>query len=142
MAKLKEPSRDAEGKTYAEPRRTQRVRIGMSVVIRGTETDQVFEEKTRTITVNANGCLVLLGTKVKRGQNLRIINPQTQEELACRVCFLGETRDGKSEVAFEFSEPSPKFWRIAFPPNDWDPSERKRAGAPTPHNPPTHAKSS
>ncbi|MGB8542047.1 MAG: hypothetical protein WCD49_10480 [Candidatus Acidiferrales bacterium] len=141
MSKLKEPSRDAEGKTYAEPRRTQRVSIGMSVVVRGTEPDHTFEEKTKTITVNANGCLVLLGTKVKRGQNLRIINPQTQEELACTVCFLGETRDGKSEVAFEFSEPAPKFWRIAFPPNDWDPSERKRAGAPHSHTP-THAKSS
>jgi Fe-S cluster assembly iron-binding protein IscA len=142
MAKLKETSRDAEGKIYAEPRRTQRVRIGMSVVIRGTEPDQTFEEKTKTVTVNANGCLVLLSTKVKRGQKLKIINPQTQEELACTVCFLGESRDGKSEVAFEFSEAAPKFWRIAFPPNDWDPSERKRAGAPTAKTPPTHAKSS
>ncbi len=142
MSNVKETSRDAEGKTYVEPRRTQRVRIGMSVVVQGTDGNQQFEEKTKTITVNANGCLVLLGTKVKRGQALKIINPQTQEALTCAVCFLGESRDGKSEVAFEFSEPSPKFWRIAFPPNDWDPAERKRAGAPTPRTPPTHAKSS
>jgi Fe-S cluster assembly iron-binding protein IscA len=137
MSKLTEPSRDAEGKTYAEPRRTQRVRIGMSVVFSGTDGDKQFEEKTKTITVNANGCLVLLATKVKRGQTLKIINPQTQEELACTVCFLGESRDGKSEVAFEFSEPAPKFWRIAFPPNDWDPAERKRAGTPTAQTPHT-----
>src|ERR1700683_178753 len=140
MSKLTEPSRDAEGKTYAEPRRTQRVRIGMPVVLCGTDGDKPFEEKSKTITVNANGCLVLLATKVKRGQSLKIINPQTQEELTCTVCFLGESRDGKSEVAFEFSESAPKFWRIAFPPNDWDPSERKRAGAPHSHTP-THAKS-
>jgi len=135
MSKLKDPSRDAEGKTYAEPRRTQRVRIGMSVVLCGTDGDKAFEEKSKTITVNANGCLVLLATKVKRGQTLKIINPQTQEELTCTVCFLGESRDGKSEVAFEFSEPAPIFWRIAFPPNDWDPAERKRAGTPTVHTP-------
>jgi hypothetical protein len=137
MSKLTEPSRDAEGKTYAEPRRTQRVRIGMSVVFSGTDGDKPFEEKSKTITVNANGCLVLLATKVKRGQTLKIINPQTQEELTCTVCFLGESRDGKSEVAFEFSEPAPKFWRIAFPPNDWDPAERKRAGTPKVHTPHT-----
>jgi hypothetical protein len=137
MSKLTEPSRDAEGKTYAEPRRTQRVRIGMSVVFSGTLGDKPFEEKSKTITVNANGCLVLMATKVKRGQTLKIINPQTQEELTCTVCFLGESRDGKSEVAFEFSEPAPKFWRIAFPPNDWDPAERKRAGTPTVHTPHT-----
>jgi hypothetical protein len=135
MSELKVPSRDAEGKTYAEPRRTQRVRIGMSVVLCGTAGDKRFEEKSKTITVNANGCLVLLATKVKRGQSLKIINAQTQEELPCTVCFLGESRDGKSEVAFEFSEPAPKFWRIAFPPNDWDPAERKRAGRPTVHTP-------
>jgi hypothetical protein len=135
MSKLKGSSQDAEGKTYAEPRRTQRVRIGMSVVLCGTDGDKPFEEKSKTITVNANGCMVLLATKVKRGQSLKIINPQTQEELTCTVCFLGESRDGKSEVAFEFSEPAPKFWRIAFPPNDWDPAERKRAGTPTVHTP-------
>jgi hypothetical protein len=129
MAKL-EPSRDTEGKTYAEPRRTQRVRIGMSVEIRSTEAE-LFQEKTKTITVNANGCLVLLAAKVKRGQKLVISNPQTLEELACSVTFQGDYNSGKSEVGLEFSEPAPKFWRIAFPPNDWDPNERKRASAPT-----------
>jgi hypothetical protein len=137
MSKLTEPSRDAEGRTYAEPRRTQRVRIGMSVILCGIDGDKPFEEKSRTITVNANGCLVLLATKVKRGQSLKIVNSQTQEELACTVCFLGESRDGKSEVAFEFSEPAPKFWRIAFPPSDWDPAERKRAGTPAVQTPRT-----
>jgi hypothetical protein len=131
MSKVKEPSRDLDGKVYAEPRRTQRVRIGMSVEIRGKEGEQSIQEKTKTITVNANGCLVLLAAKVKRGQTLTIINPQTQEELSSTVIFLGDYNSGKSEVGLEFSEPSPKFWRIAFPPNDWDPNERKRASAPT-----------
>jgi hypothetical protein len=129
MAKL-EPSRDTEGKTYAEPRRTQRVRIGMSVEVRSTE-GELFQEKTKTITVNANGCLVLLAAKVKRGQKLVISNPQTLEELACAVIFQGDYNSDKSEVGLEFSEPSPMFWRIAFPPNDWNPNERKRASAPT-----------
>jgi hypothetical protein len=131
MTKVKEPSRDMDSKVYAEPRRTQRVRIGMSVEIRGTNVEESFQEKTKTITVNANGCLVLLATKVKRGQKLVISNPQTQEEMACTVIFLGDYNSGKSEVGIEFSEPAPKFWRIAFPPDNWDPNERKRASAPT-----------
>jgi hypothetical protein len=102
----------------------------MSVEVRSTE-GELFQEKTKTITVNANGCLVLLAAKVKRGQKLIISNPQTQEELPCTVIFQGDYNSGRSEVGLEFSEPSPKFWRIAFPPTDWDPNERKRASAPT-----------
>lgn len=136
MAKL-EPSRDTDGKTYAEPRRTQRVRIAMSVEVRSTE-GELFQEKTKTVIVNANGCLVLLAAKVKRGQKLVISNPQTLEELACAVIFHGDHHNGKSEVGLEFSEPSPMFWRIAFPPNDWDPNERKRASAPTATTPRTN----
>ena len=37
-------------------------------------------------------------------------------------------RPERREIGLEFSEPSPLFWRIAFPPEDWDPSERKRSG--------------
>jgi len=32
---------------------------------------------------------------------------------------IAESHAGKSEVAVEFLEPSPRFWRIAFPPEDW-----------------------
>jgi hypothetical protein len=138
MANLKEPTNDAKGKIYSEPRRTQRVQIAMSVAVSGIADQKPFQENTKTVTVNANGCLVLLATKVTRGQKLTIINPQTQEELPCTASFLGDIKGNKSEVGLEFSEPSPKFWRIAFPPLDWDPSERKRADAPRPpSSPPT-----
>ena len=46
-------------------------------------------------------------------------NVKSGEELQGEVVEIGEPHAGKSEVAVEFLEPSPRFWRIAFPPEDW-----------------------
>jgi len=126
MAETKAPASalPTEG-VYGEKRRTQRVRITMPVIVRGKNGEQPFEEEASTISMNANGCMVLLVMPVKRAQHVSIVNPKTAEELPCSVVYLGKKVDGKTEVGFEFSEPSPLFWRIAFPPEDWDPSERK-----------------
>jgi hypothetical protein len=55
------------------------------------------------------------------------------EELTCTVAFISENKGSKNEVGLEFTESSPLFWRIGFPPEDWsESSERKRAPAPAP----------
>lgn len=116
------------GESQAERRRSHRVQIAMPVLIRGKKGTQPFEEKTHTTSVNAHGCMVRLSTQVTRAQEVSIINPKTAEELPCTVSFIGQRDGGRTEVGVEFTEPSPVFWRIAFPPEDWDPSERKRPG--------------
>ena len=110
----------------AERRRTQRVQIAMPVIVRNKEAKAGFEEKTHTVSVNANGCLVKLQAQVSRTQRVFLVNPQTTEELPCTVMFIGKKDGGKFEVGLEFAEASPIFWRISFPPEDWDPAERKR----------------
>ena len=85
MSKVTESTRESESKSYAAPRRSQRVRISMSVIVCGVDAGKAFEEKAKTITVSANGCLVLLAKSVTRGQALKLVNAQTQEELACKV---------------------------------------------------------
>jgi len=122
--KASEPSTAAQ--ISNERRRTQRVRIAMSVVVQGTSGKNPFKEETQTISVNAHGCVMRLAVRVERGQRVSMINPKTSEEQPCTVVFLGQTDRGKTEVGVEFAQPSPMFWRIAFPPVDWDPSERKR----------------
>ena len=118
---------------YSKLRRTQRVHIQMAVLVRGMSKGKPFEEDTKTSTVNANGCLVSMDTPVMRGQQVSIVNSKTVEELTCTVAFISENKGSKSEVGLEFTEPSPLFWRIGFPPEDWsESSERKRAPAP-PH---------
>ena len=126
------PSSPAE--SASERRRSHRVNIAMPVLVRGRKGTQTFEEEAQTISVSAHGCMVRVANPVARGQEVAIVNKKTAEELPCTVTFIGQKDQGKTEVGVEFAEPSPLFWRIAFPPEDWDPSERKRSG--TPHQRP------
>jgi hypothetical protein len=120
------------GESASDRRRSHRVNITMPVLVRGKKGTQPFEEETGTISVSAHGCMVRLAMPVARGQALSIVNTKTTEELPCTVTSLGQRDGGKTEVGVEFTEASPLFWRIAFPPLDWDPTERKRSGGPRP----------
>ena len=92
---------------------------------------QKFEEAGRTTTVNAHGCLISMTTRLSRGQQVSLIHPKTAEELPCKVVYVSERAQGRADVGLEFMEPSPLFWRIAFPPEDWgSSSERKRTMGP------------
>jgi hypothetical protein len=137
MAEIKPaaPSAPLESSS-SERRRTQRVQIAMPVIIRCKDVKPPIEEKTQTVSVNANGCLVRIQAAVIRTQKVDLVNPHTTEELPCTVTFVGKKDGGKIEVGLEFAEASPLFWRISFPPEDWDPSERKRHTiAPPPSQP-------
>lgn len=130
MADPKPPA--SGGDSASDRRRTHRLQITMPVIVRGGTGTHAFEEETRTVSVNANGCMVYLAAQVTRSQHVSIVNPKTAEELPCRVTYVGQRDGNKIEIGLEFSEASPLFWRIAFPPEDWDPSERKRATGPHP----------
>lgn len=135
MAETKPPLTTSATEGPAERRRTHRIQIMMPVIVRGKNGAQPFQEDTHTVSVNANGCMVRMETRVTRTQHVSLLNPKTAEELPCTVSFLGQRHGARVEVGLEFVEPSPLFWRIAFPPEDWDPSERKR-----PSDPRSHAK--
>jgi len=135
MTNGKEPAPIPSAQQYSKLRRTQRVHIQMAVIVRGTSKGKAFEEETKTTTVNANGCLVSMDTPLTRGQQVSIVNSKTVEELTCNVAFMSESKGSRTEVGLEFTEPSPLFWRIGFPPEDWSEStERKRV--PLPAKPP------
>jgi hypothetical protein len=129
MAEMKGPT---PAESNSDRRRSHRVNIAMPVLVRGKKGTQNFEEEALTISVSAHGCMVRVANPVARGQEIAIVNTKTAEELPCTVTFLGQKDGGKTEVGVEFAEASPLFWRIAFPPEDWDPSERKRSGGPRP----------
>jgi hypothetical protein len=103
-------------------RRSQRVllRIPITVVGRGPDKKPVAED-TFTAVVNAHGGLIYLSLKVSLGQVIIIKNPETGEELSCRVVYLNPAPDGRTEVGVEFVKAAPNFWRVAFPPSDWVP---------------------
>jgi hypothetical protein len=133
MPEMKAPM---SGDSASDRRRSHRVNIAMPVLIRGTKGTQAFEEQAHTISVSAHGCMMRVATPVARGQEVAIVNTKTAEELPSTVTFIGQKDSGKIEIGVEFAEPSPLFWRIAFPPEDWDPSERKRSGTPRPPSKP------
>jgi hypothetical protein len=128
------------GEAYETRRRSQRVQISMPVVVRGLPGTAFFEEQTNTVAVNANGCLVLLKRPVTRAEQLFLVNPKTVEELPCRVAYIGQKDGGRTHVGLEFSEKSPLFWRITFPPEDWDPANRKRPDTTPANSPAIHKK--
>ncbi len=102
-------------------RRSLRVILTMAVTVRshGSPQDASFEEETHTLVVNLHGAFIVLAAKVAMGQMLRLTNRATQEEQMCRVANLGPASQGKAQVGLEFLKPSPDFWRISFPPEDW-----------------------
>jgi len=106
----------------SDRRRSQRVylRIPIAVIAHGADR-KMTREQTHTVVVNAHGALIHLELKVTEGQTLILQNPETSEEQTCRVVRTKSGTDGKTEVAIEFLKPAPKFWRVAFPPEDWTP---------------------
>ncbi len=133
-------------RSFGEQRRSHRVHIAISVLVRGKRGSAPFEEETTTTVVNSAGGLMLMNAAPTHGEQISIVNKKTAEELPCKVAFVGVGEGNRSQVGFEFLEPAPKFWRIAFPPDNWDASERKRPGeggpsfAPAAVQPPTGRK--
>ena len=104
----------------ANQRRSHRVMLSIGIVITGDRPNgHRFSEETLTSVVNAHGARILLHEVVTRGQLVTVRNVKSGEELQGEVVEIGESHAGKSEVGIEFLEPSPRFWRIAFPPEDW-----------------------
>ncbi len=107
-------------------RREQRVFLEIPVRVYGWgANNEPFHQETSTVNVSSYGALIILTDRVSLDQRLILTHPKTQEEVMCRVASLGQNEQGRTEVGVEFINPAPKFWRIAFPPEDWNPAERK-----------------
>jgi hypothetical protein len=130
----------AKSPKSASTRRSQRLLLTVNVVVSGKQAAGApFAEETVTQVVNAHGALVLLKQTVLSGDCLKLRNLRTGEEIGCKVVDVGELQGHKSAVGIEFDQPSPRFWRISFPPEDWTPrsAEAKRAPVSPPLQPQT-----
>jgi hypothetical protein len=101
--------------TFTAPRRSGRVFHKMRVEARGRGHDgRKFREVCQTVVVNSHGGLLLLEHEIDQGEMLVLTNPDTEEELECRVVFLGEAGDKGQRVGVEFLSPAPRFWGLEF----------------------------
>jgi hypothetical protein len=100
-----------------DPRRTDRIFHTTRVQANGRgHNGRKFREVCETVVVNSHGGLLLLHHEIDSGEMLVLTNPETQEELECRVVYLGEPSERGQRVGVEFLTPAPHFWGIDFAP--------------------------
>jgi len=104
--------------------------IPIEVICKGPQ-NTIRTEDTRTVVVSAHGCGMSLKTGVIPGDTIVVIHKMSREEVICRVVMCRQVgKSGDWLTGVEFQAPSPRFWHIAFPPDDWDPSQRKQRPMP------------
>ena len=114
------PQIPTTGKRWLANRRSQRIELNVPVVVyRGPGEGPQFSESTQTLVVNAHGALISLTGMVVPRQKLHIQNPNSGQNLECRVVSVKRAPIGPPRVALEFTKATPGFWRLAFPPADW-----------------------
>ena len=101
-------------------RRSMRVLLSVPIQVRGKNPqNQDFTEETRTLVVNAHGALISLSAQAVVNEKVFVSNSATHQTQECRVVYFGNTQAGKAQMGVEFLTPSPAFWQIDFPPEDW-----------------------
>jgi hypothetical protein len=131
---LPEPATANRISTEARPsikRRSMRVVIDFPVSVFGQSSDgKIFAEKTKTVTVSAHGALITLKADIDSRKPILLANTKTGMQVQCRIPSRKDSKNGAFEVSLEFANPLPEFWGINFPPEDWNPAERKKATSP------------
>ena len=116
----------------ANKRRSSRVFIRIPIKAKGRNLQgRTFQVPTETIVVNAHGALLYLEETLSIGAEIVLSNTVTEEELECRVVFLGAASEKGQRIGVEFLSPAPHFWGVEFPPN-W-PRKDSAAGAGQPN---------
>jgi len=109
--------------TGEERRRSQRVllrvRASIHVALHGKATS--FD--VTTLSVNPHGALVLLERSLPADTRLVLEHGVTKDRVACKVTRAPREMPEGYHVPLEFDSPAPAFWRIAFPPADWRPTD-------------------
>jgi hypothetical protein len=101
-------------------RRSQRLFLQVRVIVEAEVPGRPpVHEETQTIVINAHGALIEMSACLEEGQMASLQNVRTSEKIECKIKLVKAAGAGKFSTAFEFIHPSPDFWRISFPPEDW-----------------------
>jgi c-di-GMP-binding flagellar brake protein YcgR len=116
-----------------ERRRTARVALCVDLTVHGkTESNCAFEVEARTLSVSGHGGMMVLEPEVTIGQKLTLINSNAGLKAECKVVSAKLARDGKRNVAFEFTSAEVNFWKMWFPAAGAKPARRAVQAAFTP----------
>ena len=108
-------------KDFTPAKRTQRVHIAIPILV----CEGPVREETKTLVVNARGALLSLQMQVDLGARLSLTHKATGRKIQCSVVSRQEVKGGTMHVGVAFDEVSPRYWGLAFPPEDWQRGDRK-----------------
>lgn len=103
--------------------RSQRVVIDIPVRIHlNREGTTPVEEITKTMLVNVRGALIKLSIIVLVGETIRMVNLRSNVEIKCTVVNsrIAPEDKGRAHVGIVFDDPTPLYWGLSFPPQDWN----------------------
>lgn len=90
----------------AERRKSKRWKQPVPVLVYGSDAEkQPFHEKTETIDINDDGCLLMIESAVAPGQHLFLTNLRNRAERECVVVHVGKRAHGKAQVGVNFLRP-------------------------------------
>jgi hypothetical protein len=104
-------------------RRSRRVIIRVPVTLEMVVAGQKVSVAASTVAVNIHGAMVLCPRTFEAETVLQIHNDRTRERVAARVTRTPRESAEGYLIPVEFSEPSPTFWQISFPPVSWKPAD-------------------
>jgi PilZ domain len=115
------PRHDVMGEPNPDNRRrSRRVLIQVAVLVKvempGGKHGQA---QAFTLSVNAHGGLLEGTMRMNTGQKITLVNPRTKKEVSCRVVRVDGSSESSFTIAFEFDQPTPRFWPLTFPPENW-----------------------
>jgi hypothetical protein len=121
MTPLKELSSDRGLSLMAgeERRRSQRVIIRVPVMLEATMLGQKVKAEAFTVAVNIHGAMVLCARSFDAETKLEIRNERTGQSTVVRVTRTPRESAEGYLLPLEFTSPSPNFWQISFPPENW-----------------------
>ena len=102
-------------------RRSQRVMMRVSVVLRYSLNGKEMSLRAHTVAVNVHGAMICAGESIPTGTLLDLEHKMTRERIAGRVTRQAKHSPDGYLIPVEFVSPSNNFWRISFPPSDWKP---------------------
>ena len=100
---------------FSMPRRSARIFRKLKMQAQGrAHNGKKFKETCETLVVSAHGGLLMLKHEVKNDEILIITNPETMEEIECRIVYIGDLCNQGQRVGIEFLTPAPHFWGLEF----------------------------
>jgi hypothetical protein len=104
-------------------RRSGRVIIRIPVTMEAVLSGEKVVVRGNTVAVNIHGAMVLCARPFDAETKLEICNDRTSERIGARITRSPRHSPEGYLLPVEFSNPSPAFWHISFPPVNWKVSD-------------------